>query len=108
MTSKITAMSFSKEECKYISEKTLEPKLRDAVKSMGGLCLKFIPTFFTGAPDRLILMPGGKVYWAETKSTGDKPRPRQVYVHEQLRKLGFKVYVIDNNETLDQCLKEIK
>ena len=89
------------------SEKALERTLRDTIKANGGLCLKFIPAFFTGAPDRLILMPGGKAYWVETKSTGDKPKARQKFVHEQLKKLGFKVFIVDTAMSLGRCVAEI-
>ena len=89
------------------SEKLLEKKLKLLIKTAGGMCLKFIPTYFIGAPDRLILMPGGKVYWVELKSTGKKPSKIQKAVHEELRKLGFKVYIVDDEMSLGRCLAEI-
>ena len=55
-----------------MNEKLIEKKLREEIQKLGGVALKFLPTYWVGAPDRLILMPGGRVYWAETKSTGDK------------------------------------
>jgi hypothetical protein len=88
-----------------ISEKLLERKLARAVSELGGMALKFIPTFFIGAPDRLILMPGGKAYWVEVKSTGVKPRAIQLYVHKQLRALGFEVFVVDDNIKLGIVLE---
>lgn len=88
-------------------EKLIEKKLREVVKNLGGIALKFIPTYFVGAPDRLVLLPLGRVYWVETKSTGDKLKPRQRTRKKQLEKLGFKVYKVDTQEKLDQFIREV-
>ena len=44
-------------------EKVIERKLRDGVKKLGGgaQCLKFESPGTSGVPDRLILLPGGRV-----------------------------------------------
>jgi hypothetical protein len=89
------------------NEKKLEKKLREKVKSLGGLAVKFFVLSFAGFPDRIVLMPGAKVWFAEIKSTGKKPSPRQIAVHGMLRKLGFEVWVIDSNELLSDFLKMI-
>ena len=89
------------------SEKLIEKKLRERIKKMGGLALKLESQHFTGLPDRMILMPEGKIYFVETKSTGDKPRKRQLLVHEQLRGLGFSVDVIDDLKGLDRFYGKI-
>ncbi len=60
-----------------MNEKLLEEKLRKEIKKMGGLALKFVPLYFVGMPDRIILMPDARVYWVEAKSTGEKLRPIQ-------------------------------
>ena len=51
-------------------EKTVEAYLRDQVKAAGGLALKLVCPGWTGVPDRLILLPGARVYFAETKDLG--------------------------------------
>lgn len=91
-----------------MNEKILERKLREAVKSLGGLALKFASPFYTGMPDRIILMEGGKQYFVEVKSTGETPTPRQRIVHKSLRKMGFEVWVIDAPEILQEFLKHIQ
>ena len=58
-------------------EKSVEKYLRQQVKKAGGLALKFVSPGFTGVPDRIILMPGARVYFAETKDLGKTPRPRR-------------------------------
>ncbi len=91
-----------------LNEKLLEKKLREKIKNLGGLALKFLPLYWIGAPDRIVLMPGAKVYWLETKSTGDKLLPRQKTRRKQLEKLGFKVFKIDSQHDLDMFFKEVK
>lgn len=89
-------------------EKYIEQKLINAVKATGGLALKFMSPGYNGVPDRLILLPGGIVAFAEIKASGSKPRPLQERRHEMLRQLGFKVYVIDDERQIGGMLDEIR
>lgn len=89
------------------SEKLLEKKLTEKVKKLGGWALKFLPFRVAGTPDRLVLLPGGRAYFAEIKSTGEKCSKLQVHIHGKLRKLGFEVFVIDSEYLLNEFLKRI-
>ena len=82
------------------SEKYLEKMLVERIKLLGGLCLKLLCTHFTGLPDRMCLLPGGKIFFAEIKTTGFTPSPRQIWVKNKLTQLGFNVYIIDNSSLL--------
>lgn len=73
-------------------EREVEKKLIRPIRELGGLCLKFEVPGFTGVPDRMILLPGGRVVFVETKAPGKTERPRQVFVHNLFRRLGFTVY----------------
>lgn len=90
-----------------MNEKLLEKNLREEIKKLGGIALKFIPTYFIGAPDRLVLMPNGKVYWVELKSSNQKLREIQKTRRKQLQKLGFKVFKVDSQESLNSLLREV-
>ena len=81
-------------------ERTIELKFVKEVKKAGGIALKLVCPGFIGMPDRLVLMPKGKMFFAEMKAPGQKPRPVQVKRHEMLRNLGFKVYVVDGLEVM--------
>ena len=89
-------------------EKTIENKLKTAVKTEGGLCLKFTSPGTDGVPDRIILLPNGKLAFAELKAPGKQMRPLQEYRKRQLEDLGFKVYVIDSIEAIGGTLSEIQ
>lgn len=89
------------------SEKIIERKLVEAVKKKGGMCIKLIPSLLIGLPDRLCLFPKGIVAFVEVKSTGIKPRPSQVYLHNKLRILGFRVEVIDTVEGVINFVEDI-
>ncbi|MDD4243234.1 MAG: VRR-NUC domain-containing protein [Bacilli bacterium] len=88
-------------------EKTIEKCLVDEVKKQGGLALKLVSPGMNGLPDRLILMPNGKMAFVEVKAPGKKPRPLQVARHEILRQLGFKVYVLDDVKEIGGIIDEI-
>lgn len=89
-----------------MAEKDIERKLKKRVEAMGCLCLKFESPGFTGVPDRMVLMPGGEMFFVETKAPGKKERPRQTYVQDQLRKLGFIVISsVDGEEGINRVCK---
>ena len=88
-------------------EKVIEDKLKKAVKEKGGLCLKFVSPGFDGVPDRIILIPGGIMAFAELKAPGKKLRPLQERRKRQLEALGFLVFCIDNAECIGGVLDEI-
>ena len=77
-------------------EKIIERKFVQAVKAMGGIALKFTSPGFDGMPDRLVILPIGYIAFVEVKAPGLKPRPLQVKKHEMLRRLGCKVFVLDD------------
>ena len=90
-----------------MNEKLIEQKLRDKVKQLGGIALKFVSPSFTGVPDRIVLMPGGNIWFVEVKSTGKGVSARQKIVFPMFEKLGFRVELIDTEEKLNTLLKEM-
>lgn len=77
------------------------------MKNRGGICPKFVSPGFDGMPDRLVLLPDGRMAFAEIKAPGKKPRPLQVSRHKLLRRLGYRVYVIDGTEQIGGVIDEI-
>ena len=91
-----------------MSEKTIEAKLVQTVKSMGGLAPKFVSPGLDGMPDRLVLLPNGKMAFVEVKAHGKKPCPLQVRRKSQLESLGFSVYCLDDATRIGGMLDEIQ
>ena len=89
-------------------EKEIECKLKSAVKNMGGIAFKFTAPGINGVPDRLVLLPHGKIAFIELKAPGRKMRPLQVRRKRQLERLGFLVYCIDSIDQIGGVLDAIK
>lgn len=88
-----------------ISEKDLERTFSEHLNRTKKVwVIKLLSTFVKGLPDRMILCRGGYVGFAEIKTTGKKPTKIQTYIHEKLRALGFKVFVIDDLESRDSAI----
>ena len=88
-------------------ERLIEQKLRNGVKEKGGLALKFVSPGMAGVPDRILLVPSGKIYFVEMKAPGKHMSPKQVKVAKFLEKLGHKVWVIDRMEQIEEFLDEV-
>lgn len=87
-------------------ERDIERRLRERVKAIGGYCWKFITPGFTGVPDRIILLPGGIVAFAELKAPGKRERQRQLFVQALLRRLGFTVFsAVDSYEKVEDVVE---
>ncbi len=88
-------------------EKNIEQHLVATVRKFGGLCPKWISPGLDGVPDRIILLPGGHIAFAELKASGKAPRPLQLTRKAQLERLGFKVYIIDSKEQIGGVLDAV-
>lgn len=89
-------------------ESFIEEKLTKAVRQNGGVCWKFTSPGTAGVPDRIILMPEGRIVFVEVKAPGEEPRKLQISRHRLLRRLGFKVYVLDALEDIEKIISEVK
>jgi hypothetical protein len=75
-------------------ENRVEDKLAKGVKAFGGLAFKFKPFGIIGVPDRIVLLPGGRLIFVELKKPDGTVKPWQTRMHETLRNLGFRVEVL--------------
>lgn len=89
-------------------EKEVERYLCQQVKKkLGGMALKFVSPGLSGVPDRLVLMPGGKITFVETKAPSKKLRVLQEYVCGMIAALGFEVRMIDTKPGVDAFILEM-
>lgn len=88
-------------------ESEIEKKLRDEVKKLGGKAYKFVSPGNAGVPDRLVILPGNKIGFAELKRPGGKPRPLQKAQIKKIQSLGAFVMVVDSEEKIKEFIKEL-
>lgn len=91
-----------------MAEKQIEQSLVTAVREAGGWCPKFISPGINGMPDRIVLMPGGRIAFVEVKAPGKKPRKLQIRRHIRLRNLGFQVFVLDDPKEIPDIIIAIQ
>jgi hypothetical protein len=92
-----------------MEESKIERRLKKEIELLGGKALKFVSPGMSGVPDRIVLLPYGKVIFVELKTPGKKLRPLQEYRIKKIKALGFRVEIIDSLEKVDEFVKgEIK
>lgn len=89
-------------------EKDVENRLRIKIKELGGKAYKWVSPGNAGVPDRIILLPGGRIYFVETKRPKGKARALQDRQIEKIRSLGFEVLVIDSKQRVDEFISKLK
>lgn len=91
-----------------MQEKEIEKKLVSRTKELGGIAFKFVSPGHAGVPDRLLLLPEGHIAFVEVKAPNKQPRKLQAAMHRRIRRLGFKVYVLDDEAQIGGILDEIR
>ena len=91
-----------------MQESKVENRLKKEIELIGGKAPKFVSPGMSGVPDRIVLLPGGRIVFVELKAPGKKPRPMQEYRIKELRTLGFEVKVIDSVEEVIKFVEGIK
>lgn len=85
-------------------EKEIEEKLLKVVKGLGGKCPKWVSPGSSGVPDRIILLPGGRIIFAELKRPkGSEVSALQKVWRRWLQALGFTVWHIYNERELAEA-----
>ena len=93
----------------YMFERQLEEKLNKKIRELGGLPLKFTSPGHVGVPDRIILMPNGRIYFVEMKRhRGKKVLDMQKYTFEKFEEMGFKVYILDSMREIEKFIKVLE
>lgn len=82
-------------------ESNLEAFFTTAVRRAGGIATKLAPTT-AGLPDRLVLLPGGRMFLVELKAEGGHLSPIQREWHRRAGELGIVVVTLyGRTEVLD-------
>lgn len=90
-----------------MKECAVEKHLISVTQDCGGLCFKFISPGIAGVPDRIVILPGGKIGFAETKAPGRRPRLLQRAVIRDLYRRGCRVATIDNLKSVEGFVRRL-
>jgi len=90
-------------------EKDIEKHLTKKVKELKGRCLKWVCPGWAGVPDRMVLLPRGRIYFVELKrEKGGRLSKLQEKWHEWLRELGFEVFVLWSKDEVNDFIAYVK
>lgn len=81
-----------------MKESQIEAKLGKMVRAKGGLYFKFVSPGNPGVPDRLILLPGGRIIFAELKTEIGRLAAIQKWQISEMQKRGADVRVLKGLE----------
>lgn len=83
------------------TEKDIERKLRLLVEKYGGQCLKWVCPGWSGVPDRIVLLPRGRICFVETKRPkGGRLSELQKWWGNRLSALGFAYWIVWDEKDL--------
>lgn len=90
------------------TEREIENFLVRRVRALKGVARKWVSPGWGGAPDRIVLLPGGKIAFVELKKPAGLPRLLQLKRAKELEALGFKVFCgVNSKAAVENMLEEI-
>ncbi len=104
---------YAREECcrdrrQEMRESELERRFRRLAMQAGGKAYKFISPGNDGVPDRIVILPGGRIGFVELKRPGEVPRKLQQFQLGELERLGCYTAVVDSMEQAEAVISEIQ
>lgn len=88
-------------------ENEIEKKLRTEIERLGGRVPKWVSPGNRGVPDRLVILPGGRTIYVETKAPGKPLEPLQEKWAKTLRGMGHRVYKVDSLQDIENFIREV-
>lgn len=88
-------------------EARLENRVVDAVNRAGGFAYKTAGGH-TGMPDRIVILPEGRIVFVEMKAPGGVLSPIQAVTIDRLQQLGHEVRVLRGEDETNAFIDEIR
>ena len=85
-------------------ERDIEKYMTGRIERLGGVAFKFVSPGNDGVPDRLVLLPGGRILFIELKTKGGRVKPIQAWQQERLRRRGAEVHTVWSKAQVDELL----
>lgn len=89
-------------------ESAIEAKLVRGVKAAGGVAYKFVSPGTAGVPDRIVVLPGGRVIFVELKTDTGRLSPGQRVQLDKLRALGAEAVVVRGRAGVQEFLAKCR
>jgi hypothetical protein len=90
---------------KTMREKDVEKRLVFGIKALGGEAYKFASPSRRGVADRLVVMPGGRVFFVEVKTETGKLSPSQEFFRSEITNLGGNYACVHGAADVDRFLR---
>lgn len=91
-----------------VDERDVEKWLRIQIEKMGGLFLKWVSPGNAGVPDRIAVLPFGRVYFVELKKDGETSKPLQRYQQGRLEHIGCTVREVVGMKGARKFMEELE
>ena len=88
-------------------ESTLERRFVNMVRKAGGRAYKFVSPGNLGVPDRIAILPRGRIWFVELKTETGRLSPVQKRQIDTLRSLGMNVFVLWGEKGLQRFREEV-
>ncbi len=89
-------------------ERDIEKKLVEGVRKIGGEAYKFVSPGQDGVPDRIVVLPGGRIAFVELKTETGRLAGRQKIQIKKLTRMGFDVQVLYGQAEVEKFLAKMK
>ena len=91
-----------------VSERAIEAYCASETIRRGGRSFKWSSPAQKGVPDRLVMLPGGRVGFLELKAPGKRPTTLQQHFIDVLLSLGFVAGYADTKDAVNQFLDRLQ
>lgn len=86
-------------------EREVEARLVSGVKKLGGIAYKFVSPGNAGVPDRVVILPDGRVIFVEMKTASGRLSALQQRQIARIAKAGGQVRVVYGKSGVDDFLQ---
>ena len=88
-------------------ESYIEGQLRKQIEKKGGRFYKWVSPGNAGVPDRIAVLPGGRIWFIELKTEKGRLKPVQKWMQGRLKELGCNVRTVYGMDDVRDLMKEV-